>query len=662
MPTNPMVKFKRGLQANLPTAINDGTLYLTTDEGALYLDNNSTRIRLGDVVAVNSISDLPAGGPKYQATKGMIMYYAKAENVLARWDAAANNNTGAWVQINAAGLTKVKNGGSGGDGATVISGLSVVTDTETGAKVLQYTTSTVATAEGLEELHETVEDHATRLPAVEKKAADNTKAIEDLTKKHNDELAALETELRNGYTGDMAALNTAIGEVRTAAQNAQTKAEEGVTAAGNEKTRAENAEKALGERIDGVTTAINNEKTRAEGKEDELATAIGEVGEKADANAEDIEQLGIDLQAEITRATEADAAHVEAIGVNTQAIATEKGRAEGAEAALGERIDETNQGLSDLSGVVEGHGTRIKNTEDAIALLNDTDASKAGSIAYAIAQIVEKNENGSVDTLKEISAWIADHPNSVAEINAAIQANKDLIDDNAEAIEALQEEDTEINGRLQTLETAVGTNGSVDTRIESELAAVLGVGTDSFANTVGTDYDTIIDIVTKLKAAEVLAGENKTAVETAQGAADAASQAAAAEASRAKGEEARIEGLVTTEAGRADAAEKALGGRIDNAVTAHNELAETVNGHTTTLEGHASDIKDLQDDLAAEVLRADTEEKRIVGLVNTEKGRAEAAEGALQEAINEINTAISGDNGIDDKIDNIIEHLTWGSF
>ena len=43
------IAFKKGLLANLPSTYTEGTIYVTTDERAMYLDvDNSTRIRLGD--------------------------------------------------------------------------------------------------------------------------------------------------------------------------------------------------------------------------------------------------------------------------------------------------------------------------------------------------------------------------------------------------------------------------------------------------------------------------------------------------------------------------------------------------------------------------------------------------------------------------------------
>ena len=88
------VLFKMGLQANLANAsINPGTLYVTTDERAMYLDvNDSTRIRLGDFIEYDNwaaISALPGDSVSTSA-----LYYAKAENILAKY------NGSGWVQIN----------------------------------------------------------------------------------------------------------------------------------------------------------------------------------------------------------------------------------------------------------------------------------------------------------------------------------------------------------------------------------------------------------------------------------------------------------------------------------------------------------------------------------------------------------------------------------
>ena len=38
------VAFKKGLLANLPEAISEGTFYITTDEHAMYLDVDGTTV------------------------------------------------------------------------------------------------------------------------------------------------------------------------------------------------------------------------------------------------------------------------------------------------------------------------------------------------------------------------------------------------------------------------------------------------------------------------------------------------------------------------------------------------------------------------------------------------------------------------------------------
>lgn len=85
------VLFKKGLLAGLSKApIQEGTIYVTTDERAMYLDvDASTRIRLGDFIEVADINSLPTDGANVSA-----LYYASKENVLAKYNGTK------WVQIN----------------------------------------------------------------------------------------------------------------------------------------------------------------------------------------------------------------------------------------------------------------------------------------------------------------------------------------------------------------------------------------------------------------------------------------------------------------------------------------------------------------------------------------------------------------------------------
>lgn len=98
------VIFKRGLLANLPAAIADGTIYVTTDERAMYLDIDGARVRLGDFQEFATLADLQGNvNPSTTA-----LYYITELNCLAKWDGEK------YVQINIdTGATSVEVVGDG---------------------------------------------------------------------------------------------------------------------------------------------------------------------------------------------------------------------------------------------------------------------------------------------------------------------------------------------------------------------------------------------------------------------------------------------------------------------------------------------------------------------------------------------------------------------
>lgn len=138
MSTN--VQFKRGPLSTLSSqSIKDGTIYVTTDEHAMYLDHGTQRIRLGDFIPVDTIEDLPNAGHAYETA----MYYVKTNNILARWDTINNR----WIQINKAGVVGVESTGSG----NIISDITTVVAND-GTLKLKVTKTTVASADDLSNL------------------------------------------------------------------------------------------------------------------------------------------------------------------------------------------------------------------------------------------------------------------------------------------------------------------------------------------------------------------------------------------------------------------------------------------------------------------------------------------------------------------------------
>lgn len=91
------VLFKKGLLKNLPSDKVEGTIYVTTDERAMYLDvDASTRIRLGDFNEIPNLNALPDVSHTGGSPNPTGLYYSVAENVLARYDSKNKK----WAQIN----------------------------------------------------------------------------------------------------------------------------------------------------------------------------------------------------------------------------------------------------------------------------------------------------------------------------------------------------------------------------------------------------------------------------------------------------------------------------------------------------------------------------------------------------------------------------------
>lgn len=93
------LRFLRGLEANLPAAMTDGYVYVTTDTRAMYVDYKNAdgalaRIRIGDVLTVANIAALPT----IANAKDGVLYYCLAENILCTPYGSGSGRD--WKQIN----------------------------------------------------------------------------------------------------------------------------------------------------------------------------------------------------------------------------------------------------------------------------------------------------------------------------------------------------------------------------------------------------------------------------------------------------------------------------------------------------------------------------------------------------------------------------------
>ena len=93
-----MLRFKKGLFDALPavSASTVGTVYVTTDEQAMYVDVAANkRIRLSDIIQVDTVNKLRDMAPEYSSSA---LYYVIDENALLKYTGNGTNHT--WKQIN----------------------------------------------------------------------------------------------------------------------------------------------------------------------------------------------------------------------------------------------------------------------------------------------------------------------------------------------------------------------------------------------------------------------------------------------------------------------------------------------------------------------------------------------------------------------------------
>lgn len=99
--TDNKLRFLSGTSTALAgVAVTPGNVYVTTDEHVMYADIGSKRLRLSDIVMVDTQADLPTYPPEEKQTA---LYYIRNSNILCCYNKVKDSNgTGTWTQINSA--------------------------------------------------------------------------------------------------------------------------------------------------------------------------------------------------------------------------------------------------------------------------------------------------------------------------------------------------------------------------------------------------------------------------------------------------------------------------------------------------------------------------------------------------------------------------------
>lgn len=570
-----MLNFKYGIHDNLKNqSIANGTIYVTTDEKAMYVDLDDTRIRLSQIITLTT-HDWQTLPPPYSAEA---FYYLTDSNALLKYTGNA------WVQINSTKdlkdaltglgflgvLTAVPTSGSKGQICTVNGVNYIYSDTEK-----KFITFGKVGAEILD-LKATVASHTTTL----------TTYGTDITN-----LKTADTEIRAA----LASLGQAVGYVGSGAKLPQNPAV-GDVFIHNGTIKVYCKESPLSEAAP-AWQSLGNESYRI----DVLRARIEAVAEAAgDKTA--VTQLRTDLTALQNTVTDpstglaatktiADAAKATAEAAlpksefntfktsNTQAIADAKKAGIDAQASA-------NTANSDIAAMKKDASiTTFKGLEDKIDKLTATDIAGLDDIYATDKQLSdaktailgEANYNGTVKgayTAANNAQTSANTANS--DIATMLQGASSL-----KTFKSVEDKFTSITTELNNLDSTYAT----DDELADAKEAILGE-----AGYTGT-----------VKGAYTAASNAQTAANTANS--DIANIVANTNLKTFKAVEDKIAGLKTTDiAGMSDyATDTELANAVKAARGETDETVASVDGKTktnaTNIQKNAQDIADLRGDL-----------------------------------------------------------------
>ena len=467
----------------------------------------------------------------------------------------------------------------------------------------------------------------TRAQAAEKKNADAIDAI-------NNETTGILAQAKTYADGKDAAIQAA----KTAADAAQADVDalEGkVGEVPADKTVIGLIGEAKAQADKGVADAAA-EAGRAQGVEAELREDLGQATDVADAEGSAfarIAQVKADLGAEVTRATGIEEGLRTDVDTAQDAIDILNGDVK-VEGSVDKKIKDAIDQVNTTAGNLEG---RVKANEDAIKVIN---GEGEGSIKKAVADLVN-GAPAAMDTLSELAGAIEAHQevyegyvktvasniatakqeaiNKAGELDTALHTTitGEIATAKSEAISAAAkdaaEKDTALENKLQG-----NINKKVDqSAYDTKVAALEKADTDNLAaakkfaqdedkkitDVIGTAEDTSATntVFGKIKALQEKDAAQDQVIATKAAAADLDALEALVGGKADTKDADTAFGKIAAEAARADAAEKALGGRIDTAdgkITAlENELDAENTGLKARMTAAEADIDGLESDM-----------------------------------------------------------------
>lgn len=486
-----LLNFKFGEFNNLPKDLSAGTVYVTTDEQAMYIDLPNAegaldRLRIGDIIIKESVR---TSEPPY--SEGAL-YYFTAENALLRY---SNNK---WVQINeATDLTAVQNQIDAVDTrvTTEVARLDVadlalsnrvqaletaLPDKVNSSDFETFKTSNTGVINGVK----TTAEKGVADAAAAQATADG--AVIAAGKAQSDATQALTDAAKAQQTADDAADAAAANAAEILKVSAR--AEKGISDASTAKAAADAAQGAA----DAAQTRADNAYSLAESK----TTMSAVEGVLANyATKDNLNKAIEDVQGDTDRTI-------------AEAYALASGAKGAAEAAQNTADSKTT--MAAVEAVLASYATLTKLSEEKAALLGTENSSAESATIHGVKKAAAAAQEAA--TGAATAAAQADGK-AVAAQNAADKAQSDATQALTDAAKAQKAADDAQKDATQGIDDAAKAKAAAD---EAKAQADLGVENASKANALAQAAGAAAD------AAQATANQGVTNAATAQAAAEAA--------------------------------------------------------------------------------------------------------------------------------------------
>lgn len=457
-----MIKFFKGLEASLPASGVNGALYITTDEGGIYLGTGTGMKRLGDFVQVNNVASLP------EKAHESCLYYCVAENILAKWNGTE------WKQINKqptaeemktllglgsmAYKSEVAEGDLNTDLAAKINASNTASHTHDNKALLDTYTQTEANlADAVAKKH----SHAN---------ADELAKIADGDKAKWDAVVA-----DHLTSADKTALENSIKEAKKAGTDANTALE---TYKVSNDARVLAVEEDIAEINNAESGILAQAKAYADGKDSAIAAA---------------KKVGDDAQADIDAYIESNDAALAGVKATAEAAAVKSD----VDTALAGKVDKV-EGKSLIADSEIARLANVTNYDDTAVKADIAKKADAATMTTELGKKVDKVEGYSlvsdteiarladVDNYddEEVRGLIGDNADAIAEIagdyvKSADIANfetKENVKKVSDELGAYKTSNDEALAGVKAIAEAATTVGEVDAQIDAKITA-LNLGT-----------------------------------------------------------------------------------------------------------------------------------------------------------------------------------------